>query len=136
MRISARSVAEFVAKRHNMTFAQLIAERRNRDVVRPRQIVMYAIRELCPHMSFPATGRMLGGRDHTTVLHGVRKIEELIPIHDTIEAEVNLTLAHFRDMKEPPVDLMLSARIDATSKHLEVLILEARTRVSEARLSA
>ncbi|MBB4799680.1 hypothetical protein HNP32_003440 [Brevundimonas bullata] len=129
-------MAEFVAKRHNMTFAQLLSVRRNRDVVRPRQIAMYAIRELCPHMSFPAIGRMLGGRDHTTILHGVRKIEELIPTQDLIDAEVSLTLAHFRNMKEPPVDLMLSARIDATSKHLEVLILEARTRVSEARLSA
>lgn len=129
-------MAEFVASRHNRTFAQLLAVRRNRDVVRPRQIAMYAIRELCPHMSLPAIGRMLGGRDHTTVLHAVRKIEELMPTHDLIEAEVSLTLAHFRNMREPPVDLMLSARIDATSKHLEVLIRQARGRIAEARLSA
>lgn len=136
MRISARSVAEFVARRHNLTFAQLLSVHRARCVARPRQIAMYAIRELCPHMSMPATGRMLGGRDHTTVLHGIRKIEELMPTHDRIEAEVNLTLEHFRSQPEAPVDLMLAARIDATSKHLEVLIHEARARVNMAYLAA
>lgn len=139
MRVSARAVADFVAKRHNLTFAHMQSPRRSWDIARPRQIAMYAIRELCPHMSMPAIGRLLGGRDHTTILHGVRKITQLIPIHERVSSEVDLTLEHFRAVQEAPeplVDLMLAARIDATSKHLETLIHTARGRVADARLCA
>lgn len=130
-RISARSVVDYVANRHNFTYAQLISVRRSREIARPRQIAMYAISELCPHMSLPATGKLLG-RDHTTVLHGIRTIRSMIPTHERVASEVRATIEYFQNQREEPTDLMLSAQIDATSKHLEVLIREARHRVDMA----
>ena len=55
---------------------ELISTRRTTDVVRPRQIAMYLAKDLTPH-SVPVIGRKFGRRDHTTVLHAVRKIEAL-----------------------------------------------------------
>lgn len=55
---------------------ELTSARRGRDVVRPRQISMYVSRKMTPS-AFPEIGRLHGDRDHTTVIHGVRKIEEL-----------------------------------------------------------
>ena len=54
----------------------LISARRTADVVRPRQIAMFLAKNLTPN-SLPVIGRKFGGRDHTTVLHAVRKIEAL-----------------------------------------------------------
>ena len=56
----------------------LFAERRTKGIVKPRQIAMYLAKELTPR-SLPDIGRRIGGRDHTTVLHGVRKIDALDP---------------------------------------------------------
>jgi chromosomal replication initiator protein len=50
--------------------------RRARAVARPRQVAMYLCKQLTPR-SLPEIGRKFGGRDHTTVMHAVRKIEEL-----------------------------------------------------------
>lgn len=67
MRVTGRQVADFVAERHGLTFQQLISPHRVTSIVRPRQIAMYVMREVCPHLSLPAIGRLLGGRDHTTM---------------------------------------------------------------------
>jgi chromosomal replication initiator protein len=48
-----------------------------RTIARPRQIAMYLAKQLTPR-SLPEIGRRFGGRDHTTIMHGVRKIEELM----------------------------------------------------------
>jgi chromosomal replication initiator protein len=48
-----------------------------RNIARPRQIAMYLAKQLTPR-SLPEIGRRFGGRDHTTIMHGVRKIEELM----------------------------------------------------------
>jgi hypothetical protein len=77
-RIIAREVAEYVAAMHDLTFDQMQSVLRPRGYARPRQIAMYSIKRLCPHMSYPAIGRLLGNRDHTTILHGDRKIVELV----------------------------------------------------------
>lgn len=77
MRHTGKSVAEFVADFYGLTMEDLCGEIRTRDIARPRQVAMFLMRELCPHLSLPAIGRLLGGRDHTTVLWGVRRIEAL-----------------------------------------------------------
>lgn len=77
-RIRAHEVAEYVARMHGRTVEDLASQRRTVAYSRPRQIAMHCIRVLCPHMSYPAIGRMLGGRDHTTVIHGERRIAELV----------------------------------------------------------
>lgn len=56
----------------------LLGPRRSRVYSRPRQMVMHIAREKCPHLSLPSIGRLLGGRDHTTIMHGVRKCQVLL----------------------------------------------------------
>ena len=65
----------------------LFAERRTKGIVKPRQIAMYLAKELTPR-SLPDIGRRIGGRDHTTVLHGVRKVDALIKRDPNLAAEV------------------------------------------------
>jgi chromosomal replication initiator protein len=57
--------------------ADLLSSRRTANVVRPRQVAMYLAKTLTLR-SLPEIGRRFGGRDHTTVLHAVRKIEGLV----------------------------------------------------------
>jgi chromosomal replication initiator protein len=96
MRISAHEVCGFVAGRHGLTMAELKNDSRRREYARPRQIAMYAIRQLCPHMSYPGIARVVARKDHTTVLHGVRQIESLLTVHERVAREVSATLCHFR----------------------------------------
>lgn len=77
MKHTGKSVAEFVADFYGLTMEDLRSDTRKRDVARPRQVAMFLMRELCPHLSLPAIGRLLGGRDHTTILWGVRRVEAI-----------------------------------------------------------
>lgn len=129
MRVTGRQVADFVAERHGLTFQQLISQRRVSSVARPRQIAMYVMREVCPHLSLLAIGRLLGGRDHTTILHGIQRIEALIHTDEDVLREVLAALGHF-DNEALSIDIMLEARIDAATKHLNALLHERR-RVEE-----
>lgn len=78
MRVAAREVIAATVMHFGLPKEAMTNSARYRSVARPRQIAMYLIREMCPHMSYPGIGRLMGGRDHTTVLHGVRKITELL----------------------------------------------------------
>ena len=62
--------------RRGIRVADLLSNKRNRSVARPRQIAMALAKELTNH-SLPEIGQMFGGRDHTTVLHACRKVKEL-----------------------------------------------------------
>ena len=66
-----------VCEHYNLRMSDMVSARRTRSIARPRQMAMYLAKKLTPR-SYPEIGRKFGGRDHTTVLHGVRKIEELI----------------------------------------------------------
>lgn len=94
-RIPAREVLDFVADKFGLTYGDLCSTTRTREFARPRQLAMYAVYHLCPHMSYPATGRMLGGRDHTTIIWGVRKITALIETDLSIAATAHAILSHF-----------------------------------------
>jgi chromosomal replication initiator protein len=75
-----------------MKQADLLSDRRARAVARPRQVAMY----LCKNnttRSYPDIGRRFGGKDHTTVIHAVRRIEELIVKDEQIARDVE-TLTH------------------------------------------
>jgi hypothetical protein len=66
-----KAVCEF----YDMSPLHLIAERRTMKIVEARHMAFYLCKTLTPH-SYPLIGKFLGGRDHTTVLHGVRKVEK------------------------------------------------------------
>jgi chromosomal replication initiator protein len=65
----------------------MTSARRAREVARPRQVAMYLSKQLTPK-SLPDIGRRFGGRDHTTVLHAVRKIEALVSRDTALSEEV------------------------------------------------
>ena len=76
-RITIQNIQKTVAEYFKMRIADLHSKRRNRQITRPRQIAMALAKELTS-MSLPEIGDAFGGRDHTTVLHAQRKVQELI----------------------------------------------------------
>lgn len=74
--VSIDNIQRIVAEYYKIKVADLLSKRRSRSVARPRQVAMALSKELTNH-SLPEIGNAFGGRDHTTVLHGVRKIKEL-----------------------------------------------------------
>ena len=75
-RVKIEDIQKLVANHYNVSRADILSSRRTATVVRPRQIAMYLSKALTLR-SLPEIGRRFGGRDHTTVLHAVRKIEAL-----------------------------------------------------------
>lgn len=64
------------------------SHRRFRRIARPRQIAMYFGRVLTAN-SYPKLGQLLGGRDHTTIIHGERRIKALAELHTALQIELN-----------------------------------------------
>ncbi|WP_234902426.1 chromosomal replication initiator protein DnaA [Agrobacterium larrymoorei] len=88
-RVRIEDIQRIVARHYNVSRQELVSNRRTRVIVKPRQVAMYLSKMLTPR-SFPEIGRRFGGRDHTTVLHAVRKIEELIGGDTKLGHEVEL----------------------------------------------
>ena len=76
-RVTIDEIQRKVADHYGLKLADMYSVRRSRNVARPRQVAMYLCKKLTPR-SLPEIGRKFGGRDHTTVMHAVRKVEELI----------------------------------------------------------
>lgn len=72
-RVRIDDILRVTARHFNVSRADIVSQRRTANIVMPRQIVMYLAKSLTP-LSLPEIGRRMGGRDHTTVLHAVRKI--------------------------------------------------------------
>ncbi len=75
-RVTIEEIQKRVAEHFNVRVADMHSARRARNVARPRQVAMYLSKQLTAR-SLPEIGRKFGGRDHTTVMHAVKKIEEL-----------------------------------------------------------
>ena len=74
--VSIENIQKTVAEYFKIRVADLLSKRRSRSIARPRQVAMALAKELTNH-SLPEIGDAFGGRDHTTVLHGCRRIESL-----------------------------------------------------------
>ncbi len=88
-RVRIEDIQSIVARHYNVSKTELLSNRRTRTIVKPRQIAMYLSKVLTPR-SLPEIGRRFGGRDHTTVLHAVRKIEDLTGGDNTLAQEIEL----------------------------------------------
>ncbi len=88
-RVKIEDIQRIVARQYNVSRADLLSSRRTANVVRPRQIAMYLAKTLTLR-SLPEIGRRFGGRDHTTVLHAVRKIENLVGNDNVLAEEVDI----------------------------------------------
>ena len=75
-RITIEEIQKRVAEHFNIRVADMHSARRARQVARPRQVAMYLAKQLTSR-SLPEIGRKFGGRDHTTVMHAVKKVDEL-----------------------------------------------------------
>jgi len=75
-KVTIDEIQRTVADYFNLRLAEMLSQRRARSISRPRQVAMYLSKQLTSR-SLPEIGRRFGGRDHTTVMHGVRKIEDL-----------------------------------------------------------
>ncbi len=76
-RITIDEIQRKVAEHYNLRLSDMHSARRARSVARPRQVAMY-LSKLLTARSLPEIGRKFGGRDHTTVMHAIRKVEELM----------------------------------------------------------
>jgi chromosomal replication initiator protein len=88
-RVTIEEIQRRVAEHFNMKLADMHSERRARAVARPRQVAMYLAKQLTTR-SLPEIGRKFGNRDHTTVMHAVRKIEELCTLDAGFSEDVEL----------------------------------------------
>jgi chromosomal replication initiator protein len=84
-KVTIEEIQKQVAEHFNIRISDMHSARRARSVARPRQVAMYLAKQLTSR-SLPEIGRKFGGRDHTTVMHAVKKVDELRD-HDTVFAE-------------------------------------------------
>lgn len=87
-RITIDEIQRKVAEHYNLRLTDMHSARRSRNVARPRQVAMYLCKKLTTR-SLPEIGRKFGGRDHTTVMHAVKKVEELMGEDNLFADEVN-----------------------------------------------
>ncbi|MEK9181138.1 MAG: chromosomal replication initiator protein DnaA [Patescibacteria group bacterium] len=89
--LTAKKIMETVASFYNVLPEDLIRQSRKKEYVKPRQIAMFLIRREL-EMSLPSIGDFFGGRDHTTVIHAIGKIENWAKDSDTIKQEFGLII--------------------------------------------
>lgn len=86
--VSIKDITKIVADFYNIDENHIYEKTRRKEVVKPRQLVMYILREDC-NVSFPLIGQKLGGRDHTTVIHSCDKIKNEIREDPNLLQEIN-----------------------------------------------
>jgi chromosomal replication initiator protein len=95
-RVRIEDIQRVVARQYNVSRSDLLSSRRTANVVRPRQVAMYLAKVLTLR-SLPEIGRRFGGRDHTTVLHAVRKIENLVGNDSALAEEIEALKRQLQD---------------------------------------
>lgn len=88
-RVTIEEIQKKVSEHFNIKLSEMFSPRRARSVARPRQIAMYLCKQLTSR-SLPEIGRKFGNRDHTTVMHAVRKVDELMSIDSGFSDDVEM----------------------------------------------
>ena len=86
-KVTIDDIQKDVAELYNIKISDMVSNRRQRIIARPRQIAMYLAKKMTAS-SYPEIGRNFGGRDHTTVMHAVRKVEDLIKVDESMAADL------------------------------------------------
>ena len=84
--ISIESIQKKVSSYYNLSLSDMSSSRRSINIARPRQIAMFLCKELTSY-SYPEIGRAFGGKDHTTVIHAVKKIESMLEIDPKLKKQ-------------------------------------------------
>lgn len=95
-KITIDEIQRGVCEHYNIRHAEMTSARRAREVARPRQVAMYLAKRLTPR-SLPEIGRRFGGRDHTTVIHAIKRIEQLRLEDSDIESDVRALMRKLED---------------------------------------
>jgi chromosomal replication initiator protein len=85
--VSVKDVIKTIADFYNIDESSIYEKTRRKEVVKPRQLIMYILREDYD-VSYPSIGEKLGGRDHTTVIHSCEKIKNDLKNSDTLAQEI------------------------------------------------
>ncbi len=88
-KVTIDEILRRVSEHYNIRLADMIGPKRVRTIARPRQIAMYLAKTMTTR-SLPDIGRRFGGRDHTTIMHGIRKIEELKATDSQLAEDLDL----------------------------------------------
>lgn len=88
-KLSIDDIQKKVAEYYNIRLTDMHSARRSRQVARPRQVAMYLSKQMTTR-SLPEIGRKFGGRDHTTVMHAIRKVEDLLDKDAAFAEDLNL----------------------------------------------
>ncbi|MEO1001259.1 MAG: chromosomal replication initiator protein DnaA, partial [Pseudomonadota bacterium] len=88
-KLTIDDIMKKVADHYNLSMSDILSKRRTRAIARPRQVAMYLAKELT-RKSLPEIGRRFGGRDHTTVIHAVKRIDELRASDPQLAEDVRL----------------------------------------------
>jgi chromosomal replication initiator protein len=86
--LSVKEIVKIVSDYYNIEENFIYEKTRKKEIVKPRQIIMYLLREDM-NISYPSIGEKLGGRDHTTVIHSCEKIKGDIKVNTTLVQELN-----------------------------------------------
>ena len=86
--ISVKNVIQTVAKYYSINEKQLFLKTRKQEIVKPRQIIMYLLRDELG-LSYPSIGGKIGGRDHTTIIHACEKISDNVKNDISLADEIN-----------------------------------------------
>lgn len=86
--LSSTKLMEQIANYYSLSVADLTGPKRDKDIVAPRQVAMYFMRHEL-NLSFPKIAEVVGGRDHTTAMHSVAKIERLIEANEVLREDLN-----------------------------------------------
>ena len=88
-RVKIEDIQRLITRQYNITRGDLLSARRSANIVRPRQIAMYLAKTLASR-SLKDIGRRFGNRDHTTVLHAVRKIDNQVSTNQALAHEIDV----------------------------------------------
>ena len=91
-RVSVADIKAVVCRTFNVGMSDLVSNRRERSITRPRQVAMYMLRSEL-HLSFPKIARELGRKDHTTAIHSVDKIEK----ESRVDAGLRMAIAEIKE---------------------------------------
>lgn len=131
-RVAAMDVVEAAARQFTMTPAHLRGDARDQFVCRARNLTCKAIRQLAPHVSVPAIGELMNGRDHTTILTNVERIEV------AMRADASLAAAYRRlvGAAVAPAVARTEAQIAEAEAALDALRAERAALLSHAQPGA
>jgi len=86
--ITHKKIMSIVSKHYNISQSDITGQRRNKEIVLPRQVCIYLMRKELG-VSYPKIGKILGGRDHTTIIHSFEKMEKMLKEDDELSTDVH-----------------------------------------------